>query len=268
MRCARWREAISARLDGEVSAEEAAVLDTHLDRCAECRRFADDATRMARLTRIGVVDPGPDPGLDPGLDPGPDLGPDLVAAVLAAAPPSRGRWWPEAVQLGLGAVGIAQFAVAANGLAMGDVADHHGVVDLAGASATHFSHESVAWNLALAVGFLWVAVGGTREVARVVGLIPVIGAFVIGLSMLSASDAANGWVSPDRLATHLLVVVGLALLLTMRRLARRDGGGTDAAGPAEAPTAAPPAAPWSVSGPAVGAGGADDDLRPTAHRAA
>ncbi|HET9546814.1 MAG TPA: zf-HC2 domain-containing protein, partial [Desertimonas sp.] len=44
MTCARWREAMSARADGEQLGIDERLLDAHLARCQECRQFATTAT--------------------------------------------------------------------------------------------------------------------------------------------------------------------------------------------------------------------------------
>ena len=89
------------------------------------------------------------------------------------------------------------------------------------ADAAHMTHESAAWNLALAVGFLWVATGSGRRTA---GLVALVGAFVGVLTVLSLLDLLDGQVDPARLATHVLVVVGFVLLLVLQRIDRRGGG--------------------------------------------
>jgi predicted anti-sigma-YlaC factor YlaD len=208
--CDECREAISAELDGEVSPAEPAAMAAHLGRCAGCRSFAERAAYVTRLSRIRAAEPVP----------------DLVAAVLAAAPTVRRRCTAAVPRLLLGGVGLGQFALAVGGVIGTSGTAHHGGVDLgsiefAGASAVHLSNESSAWNLALAVGFLWVTIGSTR----VSGLVPVVGAFVAVLTALSALDVVDGRVDPARLLTHGLVVIGFVLLLVLQRTAV-DGGGT------------------------------------------
>lgn len=231
MLCADARDAISARLDDEELPGEAAALDAHLSGCAGCRRYLDRAAHVTRLTRTRVV----------------GAGPDLVAAVVAAAPPVPRRTGAGRIRLGLGAVGIGQCALAISG-----------IVGAGGgpAGAAHMSHESAAWNLALAVGFLWVATGPQRTS----GLVALVGAFVGMLTVLSVLDLFDGRVDPARLATHLLVVAGLVLLLALRRIDRRGGGGTRA-------LHTPAHSPADVERPEEPAGG--PGLAPTAqHRAA
>ncbi len=188
MLCRESRELVSARLDGEDV--PAAELDAHLAACADCRTWADDAARVTRLVRVRLAEP--------------ETAPDLVAAVVAVAPRTAG------LRLALGGVGLGQCALAVSG-----------ILDAGGAHAAHLSHESAAWNLALGVGFGWVASGPAR---RVPGLVAMVGAFVGVLAVLSVLDLVGGQVDPVRLATHALVAVGFVLLLALARAERGPGG--------------------------------------------
>ncbi|MGI5126374.1 zf-HC2 domain-containing protein [Pseudonocardia sp. CA-107938] len=205
MGCLEFRNAISARLDGEEQPSESAALDAHLATCADCAEYADRAARITRLTRTRVAEPGP----------------DLVAAVLAAAPPPpRRRLRAFPVRMALGGVGVGQFGLAISGIV---VAGHHADMDaaqLAGAGIAHLTHESAAWNLALAIGFLWAATGSTRPS----GLVPILSGFVGVLTVLSVLDAIRGGVDPTRLMSHGLVVLGLVLLVLLQRATRGGGG--------------------------------------------
>jgi Putative zinc-finger len=51
VRCERARQWTSLRLDGELSALEAELLDRHLDACAACRTFAARVASAAELLR-------------------------------------------------------------------------------------------------------------------------------------------------------------------------------------------------------------------------
>jgi predicted anti-sigma-YlaC factor YlaD len=221
----------SARLDGEELPGEAEVLDTHLAGCAGCGAWAERAARITRLTRLRLAEPETEPETEPEDTVATVIAPhreavlDLVAAVVAQAPPRR-RVGPGALRLALGAVGIGQCALAVSGIV--GVGGDHGAVELAGASAAHMAHETAAWNLALGVGFLWVAMGTAR---RMSGLVALVGAFVGVLAVLSVLDVLDGQVDPVRLATHLLVVAGFVLLLVLRRVERTGDGGADAVGP-------------------------------------
>src|SRR5436190_23400245 len=52
--CDRAREWFSLALDGELSGFEQALLDAHLDRCADCRAFVTDVGDATGLLRSSV----------------------------------------------------------------------------------------------------------------------------------------------------------------------------------------------------------------------
>ncbi|MFB7908942.1 zf-HC2 domain-containing protein [Kitasatospora sp. NPDC056076] len=66
MRCAQFRTALSARLDGELSGLPGARLDKHLARCAGCRDWLDRAERLRAQVRA-AADDGPAPEWAAGL---------------------------------------------------------------------------------------------------------------------------------------------------------------------------------------------------------
>lgn len=84
------REALSARIDGEDPDMDRSVLDSHLARCADCRRFTDGSEALARRLRVRRAEPVPDTtasilgaiGSGPSPSPG---GRRLPFRVLAAA---------------------------------------------------------------------------------------------------------------------------------------------------------------------------------------
>jgi predicted anti-sigma-YlaC factor YlaD len=249
MGCDDCREAISAELDGEGLPGEAADIAAHLDECADCRWFADRAAYVTRLTRTRAVEPAP----------------DLAAAVMAAAPPVRRRRIAHRgllVRGGLGAVGVGQVALAVTGVLSAGAAEHQHGTALAGASVAHFAHESSAWNLALAVGFLWAAIGRSR----VSGLVPVIGAFVGVLAVLSLLDVLAGRVEPVRLVGHGLVVVGLVLLIVLRRSVPGGGGSASGADPEQPTGRSDRRSPFRPQ--TWRSAGEGDELAPTAHHRA
>jgi hypothetical protein len=54
--CTRSREWASLRLDGELSMLERRMLDGHLDRCPDCRAFAERVTAVSGLMRESVLE--------------------------------------------------------------------------------------------------------------------------------------------------------------------------------------------------------------------
>lgn len=55
--CVRAREAVSGRLDGELSEFDCARLDAHLHRCADCRAFEAEAEALATVLRRAPLEP-------------------------------------------------------------------------------------------------------------------------------------------------------------------------------------------------------------------
>lgn len=157
-----------------------------------------------------------------GAGSGPGATTDLSAAGRAAtAGRDSRRRATDLVRLGLGAAAAAQVALVVSGVVTVGQA-HHGGGQLAGASAAHLVHESSAWNLALGVAFAVAAAARTRPA----GMVPVVGAFVGMLALLSAVDVLAGRVDPGRLVGHVVVLTGFVLLLLLCRL---DRGGRGAA---------------------------------------
>lgn len=204
MGCGTWREALSARLDGEESVgapagstarAERAALDAHLAGCDECRRWYEDAALITRIARIGLA---------LGAQPVPD-------GVLSGAPTTTratvARWLRIALAL-VGCVqalvGVAQIAGAAG--PMGDQS-------IDGATPSHMMHEAAAWNLAIGAAYLFIAWRRTRPAA----VIPMLTAFVGVLAIFSLDDVINGAVDAGRLASHGPVILGYVVVVIMSR---------------------------------------------------
>jgi predicted anti-sigma-YlaC factor YlaD len=191
MPCSSFREAISARLDGELLGMPARDLDEHLAACAGCAAWTVDATAVTRRAR---------------LSPAPSV-PDLTASVLGALPrelpgaavAARARLADSALRLALLAVGIAQAGLAWPVLTSG-----------AGAMSApvHMAHETGAWNLAVAAAFLAVA-AGPRLAA---GALPFLGSFAALLIPVTVADLGAGHVHAERAGAHLLVLAGVILV--------------------------------------------------------
>jgi len=187
MQCARFREAISARLDGESLGMPARELDDHLAGCPDCRGWAEDVARVTRRARLA-----PSPAV-----------PDLTATVLAALPrelpgageAARAQVVGAALRVALVALGIAQA-----GLALPNLTSGAGAMG----APVHMAHESGAWNLAVAAAFLAVA-WGPRLAA---GALPFLGSFAAVLVPVTLADLAAGHVHADRAVAHLLLVAG------------------------------------------------------------
>ncbi|MCA0144276.1 zf-HC2 domain-containing protein [Blastococcus sp. LR1] len=200
MSCQIYREALSARLDGEPLGMPGAELDGHLAECPDCASWVTAAEGVTRRARLAAAPPVP----------------DLTATVLAALPrelpgarvAARARLTATALRLVLLAVGVAQAALSWPVLVSG-----------AGAMSApvHMAHETGAWNLALATAFL--AVAAAPRLAA--GALPFLGTFAALLLSITVADLAAGHVHADRAAAHLLLLVGVAAVAVVAWRGRR-----------------------------------------------
>jgi len=191
MPCHPFREAVSARLDDEPLGMPDRELERHLNTCAACAGWSDEAARVTRRARLA-----PAPAV-----------PDLTGAVLAALPQelpgaaaaARKQLLDTALRLALLAFGVAQAGVAWPVLVTG-----------AGAMSapTHMAHETGAWNLGVATAFL--AVAAAPRLAA--GALPFLLSFTALLVPVTLADLSAGHVHADRALTHLLLVAGVVLV--------------------------------------------------------
>ena len=200
MACLPYREAISARLDGESLGMPVARLEDHLAGCPGCTAWAREAEGVTRRARLASAPPVP----------------DLTATVLAALPrelpgvaaAARARVIETALRLGLLAVAVAQAGLAWPVLVTG-----------AGAMSApvHLAHETGAWNLAVAAAFL--AVAAAPRLAA--GALPFLGSFAALLVPVTVADLSAGHVHLDRAIAHVLLIVGVVLVATLAWRGRR-----------------------------------------------
>jgi predicted anti-sigma-YlaC factor YlaD len=217
--CEAYREALSARLDGEVEPIDAALTDAHLLRCAGCRAWHADAAAAIRLFRVQQVvghPAGPDDllaALDAhGVLPAETRKPSAVKPRFRGA---AGRWVLVAgLRVLLGAFGAAQFV-----LGIAQVTDAATATDLHGSGSGHLWHESAAWNVAIGAGFGWIA---SRR-GRPAGALPMLTAFVALLALLSVNDVLAGRVETARLLSHGFVLAGYAIVVALTRPALDPG---------------------------------------------
>jgi predicted anti-sigma-YlaC factor YlaD len=200
MSCPTFREAISARLDGEPLGMPARELDDHLGHCADCSGWAGDAAQVTRRARLAPALPVP----------------DLTATVLAALPrelpgaraAARARLVGTALRLALLAMGVAQAGLAWPAMTSGTAAM---------SAPVHMAHETGAWNLGVAAAFLAVAAGPRLAT----GALPFLGTFTALLVPVTLADLRSGHVHADRAVTHLLLIAGVALVATVAWRGRR-----------------------------------------------
>src|SRR5437763_130559 len=171
MQCPVYREALSARLDGEPLGVPERALDAHLAGCASCAAWADDAALVTRRARLATA---------PAV-------PDLTVRVLQALPQelpgaraaARARLVDTALRLALLAIGVAQAGISWPVLVNG-----------AGAMSApvHMAHETGAWNLGLAAAFL--AVAAAPRLAA--GALPVLGTFAVLVTLVPVGALGAG----------------------------------------------------------------------------
>jgi predicted anti-sigma-YlaC factor YlaD len=203
--CERYREALSARLDGEDEPIEPALVDAHLTGCAACRRWEREAVAVTRLVRLQPMPAAPPPAER------------LLAGFRPAPAGGRPRRDPRrrlvlVLRVLLGAFGAAQFVLGIIQATTAATATHpHG--------SGHVFHESAAWNVAIGAGFAWIA---TRR-ATPAGALPMLTAFVALLALLSTSDLMAGRVETTRLISHGFVLAGFAIVVALSRPAFDPG---------------------------------------------
>jgi len=208
MECDRFREAISARIDGEDPGLPNGALDAHLRVCAECRAWQQRAHAVTRRTRLG----------------GSFLDHDLTSRVLAATPAAAaGRRRRFTQRAGLATMAAAQLAITVPLLLLGH--DHD--------AGTHAAHELGSFDLSLAIAF---AVGALRP-ALAAGLAWPCAIAAGGLAGTAIVDLIGGQALGADEAQHLVAVAGALMLIWQART--NDGksaGRTADASPAEAST--------------------------------
>ena len=190
--CEPFRNALSARMDGEDPGLPEAALERHLVRCAACRSWAGDAEALARAVRVAAAEVIP------------DLTPQILAAWAVDDTTTTGRRW---ARIGLATAAVVQLLLALPVLLFG-----HDV-----ASSLHVAHELASWEIAMAIGFLFAAL----RPARAWGMLPLVAALVACLVGTSVFDLSDGHAGLGE-TSHGLEVVGLLCLwaLARRRPAR------------------------------------------------
>ncbi|AOS64840.1 zf-HC2 domain-containing protein [Actinoalloteichus hymeniacidonis] len=218
MDCERYREALSARIDGEASVLPESEINRHVQGCSECHAWEGAVTDMRRSMHVRSA---------PAV-------PDLTDRIMAMPAPAKPRRQRRRILLGI--VAVTQILLGVGQLLGGG---HHVHGASGGLTAGHLINESAAWNLALGVGLLWAAVR-TRAAA---GQLPMLGGFAVVLGLVSIGDLVGGLVTAERVLSHSLVFIGVILLMTVARGHREEGlpgpATTGNSGSAESPVITP-----------------------------
>jgi predicted anti-sigma-YlaC factor YlaD len=197
MECENYRLGISARLDGEDSGIDDASLAWHLAHCEACRAFESEAIGLTRAVRVAATEAAP------------DLTPTIMAAINQQRVGRASRFDPQALRIGLVTLAVVQMLLAAPLLLFGRDAG----------APIHLAREIGSFDFALAVGFFFV---GWRP-ARAYGMLPLVAAVVLCLSVTTAVDLVRGTATLLDESAHLLDVMGLAAVWEMARSAGYPG---------------------------------------------
>jgi predicted anti-sigma-YlaC factor YlaD len=197
MRCTRFREAVSARIDGEDPGLPTGEIDAHLAQCPDCRAWADAAASPALRSVASPADPD---AIDPAFA-------RLVRPTAAAGPVRLGLLSTLEWRVVLAIIGLVQVALAWPG----------GVLD-GGHASVHLAHELTAWDMGLAAGFLVVA----WRPARAWGMLPLVGVLVAAMVVTSGVDFASGHALLGREAVHVLALAGLGCVWALARRTPRS----------------------------------------------
>jgi predicted anti-sigma-YlaC factor YlaD len=178
--CDRWRDAISARADGEELGVSTRLLDAHLSGCAACRAFAASIEPVTTVPTTAA--------------PSPDL--SRHVARLAAIADRAGSWTIVRGLLAVVAVEILVFSLPE--LVLGENQD----------ASEHSARHLGAFTVAYAVGLLVVVV----RPARARTMLPVAAVLAGALLATAVADMANGRVPLVDEAQHLPEVVSVVLV--------------------------------------------------------
>jgi predicted anti-sigma-YlaC factor YlaD len=198
MRCTRFREAVSARIDGEDPGLPTREIDAHLAECPGCRAWADAAASPALRSVASPADPD---AIDPALVA------RLVRPNAGARPAHQGLLSTLEWRVVLAVIGLAQVVLAWPG---GFLDDGH--------ASIHLAHELTAWDMGLAAGFLVVA----WRPARAWGMLPLVGVLVAAMVVTSGVDLASGHALLGRETVHVLALAGLGCVWALARRAPRS----------------------------------------------
>lgn len=186
--CEPYRDAISARTDGEASPVGDDALAAHLDACSSCTTFAAAVGGFGRRLRVIPA----------------EAVPDHTFTILAAVQtPHRGRVRARHRQLRvvLALTGIAQLGLAIPLLVAGST------------RAGHATREVAIFQLALGIGFIVVAWRPTRAP----GLLPVTAAVAVLATVTSLGGVLAGTASLVQETAHTLELTGAGLLWALDR---------------------------------------------------
>jgi predicted anti-sigma-YlaC factor YlaD len=183
MTCELWREAVSARLDGESLPVPVEALDTHLSECSPCRAFEHSVVSLRRSTAIAAVGDIP------------DMSAELTA--ILAKPGSHSRH--DGIRAVLAGIGVGEVLTAIRLMA-------------GTGQARHLSRDLAVFALALGLGFLLTA----YRPKLVAGILPVAAMLAASTAVIVLIDLFSGAASFGNEVHHLFELVALWALWELR----------------------------------------------------
>ena len=201
MRCARYRTALSARLDGEDPGVPASRLDAHVATCDACQGWVRAAGAL-RATLGEATDAVPARAAVPR--------PDVMATLMTGGPAPVGR--TGLLTLGEWRVVLAVIGALQLVLAWPTEMWHQGH------ASAHVVHELTTWDVGLAIGYLMLA----WMPSRAWGALPVLAVLVTALTGTSLFPLATGHAVPGREVVHVLERAGLGCLWVLARRVPRS----------------------------------------------
>lgn len=179
--CDDARDIISARIDGEASADEARHLDAHLERCATCALVEHDLQAIQRRLRLRPAEPVP------------DLRPVIMSRMRPAVL-GTGGWMRPA----LAWVAVLLLVQNAGALFAGR---------MSGADV-HMARHLGAFGVALGVGLAFVA----WRPHRAYGILPFAAALIVTMLASAVFDMIENGRDTASEAVHLTEIAGLVLV--------------------------------------------------------
>jgi predicted anti-sigma-YlaC factor YlaD len=175
MDCIAARELVSAQIDGDAGQSD--QLDAHLEICAACSAWKENAHGMARRLMRPAAQPGPSRGY--------------------VAPKPKGFAGYRVIRLVLAWIGVLLI-----GWNIPDL--FAGGVDV---TLIHLTRHQSSFSMALGATFLFVA----WRPDRAYGMVPVAAVFAIALAGATV-DLVIGASSLERESIHLVEILGLVLV--------------------------------------------------------
>ena len=211
MQCAQIRVALSALADQEDPGSDRTDVDAHLAGCAECRAWRSAAAVATAEVRAGRRSASEVP----------DLTEQVLAAVAADRRPARRRSGAAGGRSpGSLHAGVLRWAVGLSAIAQLLLALPALVAEPStGDAALHTGREMASFDVAVAIGFLFVA----ARPAWARALVPVAVALAGCLLLTSAIDVADGAAQLGHELNHLLAGVQAALMWLLARADRTQG---------------------------------------------